>query len=160
MKKIVTAAVVWIVASSQPVFAQVSNILPSYYAVKDALVAGDADAAAARAGELVKAIGGVDMSNMQEKEHRAFMEVKDKLALDARHISEKKEISHQREHFAKLSANMMALAKAVKLSDQPIYEDYCPMKKATWLSSEAAIKNPYYGNTMLTCGKVRATLKP
>jgi hypothetical protein len=34
------------------------------------------------------------------------------------------------------------------------------MKKASWLSSEAAIKNPYFGSAMLTCGKVTATLKP
>jgi hypothetical protein len=36
---------------------------------------------------------------------------------------------------------------------------YCPMKKANWLSSSATIKNPYYGNSMLTCGKVVETLK-
>ena len=154
------AVVVLITVSFQHVFAQVPNILPSYYGVKDALVAGDADAAAAKAGELLKAIDGVDMSKMPEKDHTAFMAIKDKLAFDARHISEKKEVGHQREHFASLSTNMMTLAKAVRLSEQPIYEDYCPMKKATWLTNDAAIKNPYYGSAMLTCGKVKTTLKP
>jgi len=33
------------------------------------------------------------------------------------------------------------------------------MKKAYWLSSEAAIKNPYFGNAMLACGKITETLK-
>jgi hypothetical protein len=28
-----------------------------------------------------------------------------------------------------------------------------------WLSSEAVIKNPYYGKAMLTCGKVTETIK-
>jgi hypothetical protein len=51
------------------------------------------------------------------------------------------------------------LAKAVKLSVQPVYQDYCPMKKAYWLSSEAAIKNPYYGSQMLSCGKINDTIK-
>ncbi|MBN8853792.1 MAG: hypothetical protein BGO55_11265 [Sphingobacteriales bacterium 50-39] len=160
MKKIFMAVVVLIAVSSQHLFAQVSNILPSYYGVKDALVAGDANAAAARAGELLKAIDGVDMSKMPGKDHTAFMAVKDKLAFDARHISEKKEIGHQREHFASLSTNMMTLAKDVKLSEQAIYEDYCPMKKATWLTNDQTIKNPYYGSSMLTCGKIKSTLKP
>jgi hypothetical protein len=33
------------------------------------------------------------------------------------------------------------------------------MKKMYWLSSEAAIKNPYYGKMMLTCGSVTETIK-
>ncbi|HVV04235.1 MAG TPA: DUF3347 domain-containing protein [Puia sp.] len=159
MKKIFMAVVVLITVSSRHVFAQVSDILPSYYGIKDALVSGDANAAATKAGELLKAIDGVDMSKMPEKDHTAFMAVKDKLAFDARHISEKKEIGHQREHFVNLSTNMMTLARAVRLSEQPIYEDYCPMKKATWLTNAPAIKNPYYGSSMLTCGKVKTTLK-
>jgi len=154
------AVVVLITVSSQHVFAQVSNILPSYYGVKDALVAGDANVAAVRAGELLKAIEGVDMNKMPEKDHTAFMALKDKLTFDARHISEMKEIAHQREHFATLSTNMMTLAKDVRLSEQAIYEDYCPMKKAVWLTNDQEIKNPYYGSSMLTCGKVRTTLKP
>jgi len=160
MKKIFMAVVVLITVSSQHIFAQVSEILPSYYGVKDALVAGDANAAAAKAGEFLKAINGVDMNKMPEKDHTAFMAIKDKISFDARHISEKKEVGHQREHFASLSTNMMTLAKTVRLSEQPIYEDYCPMKKATWLTNDPAIKNPYYGSSMLTCGKVKTTLKP
>jgi hypothetical protein len=160
MKKVFMAVMVLITVSSQQLFAQVSDILPSYYGVKDALVAGDANAASTKAGELLKAIGGVDMSKMPEKDHTAFMAVKDKLAFDGRHISEKKDIGHQREHFASLSTNMMTLAKSVRLSEQAIYEDYCPMKKATWLTNDETIKNPYYGSSMLTCGKVKTTLKP
>jgi len=34
------------------------------------------------------------------------------------------------------------------------------MKKAVWLSNEKAIKNPYYGSQMLTCGKVVETINP
>jgi hypothetical protein len=34
------------------------------------------------------------------------------------------------------------------------------MKKAYWLSGDAAIKNPYFGSSMLTCGKVSTTINP
>ena len=163
MKKIFFAAALVAAVFVQPVFAQqptLSPILSDYYGVKDALVAGDAKVAAARAGDMMKAIAGVDMKTLPEKDHMAYMSLKEKLSFDARHISESTDLSHQREHFTALSANMDAFAKKAHLSNDPIYEDYCPMKKAYWLSSGTDIRNPYFGQSMLTCGKVNATLKP
>lgn len=148
----------FIQASAKP--ADLSPVLNRYYQVKDALVAGDAAAAATAAGEMLKAINAVDMNSMTPADHTAFMALDDKLAFDARHISESKDINHQREHFTSLSANMYKLARQVKLSAQPIYEDYCPMRKAYWLSSDMAIRNPYLGSTMPSCGKVAATIQP
>jgi len=136
-----------------------STFLALYYQVKDALVSSDAATASVKAGELYKAIEGVDEKTLSKKEDDAFKSLHYKLSYDARHISEVKELPHQREHFASLSLNMYALAKAVNLSVQPVYEQYCPMKNAYWLSNETSIKNPYYGSNMLTCGEVKDTLK-
>lgn len=163
MKKLFFAVILCIPFFSQPVFAQssgLSPILTAYYQVKDALVAGDPKTAAASAGGMFKAINGVDMTALAPKDHQAFMALQDKLAYDSRHISESTDINHQREHFTSLSANLFKLARQARLSDQPIYEDYCPMKKAYWLSSDVAIKNPYFGSSMPTCGKVSTTLNP
>jgi len=145
------------VQAQQP---ELNSILTNYYTLKDALVRDDAKDAAGAAGELFKSINNINMSAIPMKDHNTFMSLKDKLSFDSRHISESTDIHHQREHFTSLSANMVALAKQATLSQQPVYEDYCPMKKAYWLSSGTAIKNPYYGSSMLTCGKVAATLKP
>ena len=119
-----------------------SPILNNYYRVKNALVTGDASAAATAAGELLQAITGFDMQSMTPAGHTAFMDLKDKLAYDARHISKSTDINHQREHFTSLSANLIKLTKKINLSPKPIYEDYCPMRKAYWLSSDTAIKTP------------------
>jgi hypothetical protein len=81
------------------------------------------------------------------------------LLKDAGKIVESNDLAKQREVFSNFSDNLIAVAKAVKLSDKEIYLQYCPMKKASWLSSEKAIKNPYYGSSMLTCGTVKETLK-
>ena len=62
------------------------------------------------------------------------------------------------EVFKKRQNHMATLAKAVKLTGDPIYKQYCPMKKTNWLSNEKAIKNPYYGNAMLTCGNIAETI--
>jgi Protein of unknown function (DUF3347) len=146
-------------ASDSVKTASISQLLPIYYSIKDALVAGKSEVAATKAAEFVKAINSIDMKAFSTVDHNAFMAVNEKLAFDAEHIAETKEIAHQRDHFKTFSDNLFNFAKTVKLSAQPVYQQYCPMKKAAWLSSEPAIKNPYYGSAMLTCGSIKATLK-
>lgn len=164
MKKIFLLVAFIATAFTQQLFAQdtkassLSALLPSYYDIKNALISSDATATASKAGDFLKAINGVDMKSLPEADMTALMPLQEKLAFDVRHISESKDIAHQREHFANFSANFFKLAKAVKLTDQAVYYDYCPMKKSYWLSANAAIKNPYFGSQMLTCGTVAETL--
>ncbi|WP_238395321.1 DUF3347 domain-containing protein [Mucilaginibacter sp. UC70_90] len=164
MKKIFLMVALIATIFTQQLFAQatkstaLSTLLKSYYGVKNALVASNSADAATSSADFAKAIASVDMKTLAAPDMETFMSLQEKLAFDARHISESKDIAHQREHFANLSANFFKLAKAVKLTDEAIYYDYCPMKKSYWLSADAAIKNPYYGSQMLTCGKVSETL--
>ena len=139
--------------------AQLASLLTSYYDIKNALVNGDAGTAASGGAQLVKNLNEVDMHSLPEAGHNAFMAVKDKLKADAASIAATGKIEAQRVAFSSLSNTIYTLAKAAGLSDSPIYQQYCPMKKMYWLSSETAIKNPYYGKMMLTCGKVTDTLK-
>jgi hypothetical protein len=132
---------------------QLSQLLIQYYNVKDALIAGNGTLASLKADEFIKAANSIDYKVISEGNINALLK-------DASPISETKDIKVQRGHFTNLSNNMATLAKAIKLTDQPIYHAYCPMKKADWLSSDQAIKNPYYGNAMLTCGKVVETINP
>ncbi len=131
-----------------------SSLLPLYFGLKNALVNSDASSASAKAGALVNAISSVDMKLLSPAESKVFMSLQSKLIYDARHIAEVQKIEHQREHFANLSNNMYSLAKSIRLSDQPVYRDYCPMKKAYWLSADKEIKNPYYGSEMPDCGDI------
>ncbi|MEO7212004.1 MAG: DUF3347 domain-containing protein [Mucilaginibacter sp.] len=164
MKKIFLLVALIATVSTQLLFAQdtkstsLTPLLVSYYDIKDALIKSNSVDAATHAGEFLKAVNSVDMKSLPTADRSTFMAAQEKLAFDARHISESKDIAHQREHFANFSANFFKLAKAVKLTDKPVYYSYCPMKKSYWLSSEDAIKNPYYGSQMLTCGKVTETL--
>ncbi len=49
------------------------------------------------------------------------------------------------------------------LSDGTVYYQDCPMvngdKGAFWLSTFREIKNPYFGEAMLSCGETRETLE-
>jgi hypothetical protein len=159
--KILILAVFGLFSFSVKTFSQsaLSGLLPLYLDLKNALVKDDATDASKKATALLNAINNVDTKSLSAKDQDVFSPLKAKLSYDARHISEVNKIDHQREHFASLSLNMYTLAKSVKLSNQPIYEEYCPMKKAYWLSAESEIKNPYFGNQMLTCGNVANTLQ-
>ncbi|ARS38265.1 hypothetical protein CA265_00610 [Sphingobacteriaceae bacterium GW460-11-11-14-LB5] len=126
--------------------------LQAYYDVKDALIGSNAGLAGTKATVLINAIKASEKTN-------ASKALRDKILFDAEHIAESKDIEHQRDHFTSLSTDFYALVKAIKLNDKPVYYAYCPMKKSYWLSEGEAIKNPYYGNKMLTCGKVAEVLK-
>ena len=141
---------------------QLNAVFESYFAVKDALVKTDGNTASAKAKDLSNVISAVKMETLTTDEHNVWMEVMKDLAFDAEHISDTKEIGHQRDHFMSLSKNMYELIKVSK-SETPIYYQHCPManggKGANWLSKEDAIKNPYYGSQMLTCGSTVETIK-
>lgn len=154
MKKIFLVIAVLAITSSQNLFSQdtlskqATQLLDSYYQLKDNLVKGNAKAAATTASELINAVNKIGKVNDI---------IKGNLLKEATTISQTEELKLQRERFAILSDNMIELAKTTKLSTDPVYQQYCPMKKASWLSNEKGIKNPYYGNAMLTCGTVKAT---
>lgn len=130
---------------------QLSQLLTKYYNIKDALIIGNARLASGKASEFIKVANTIDYKLISEGNINALLK-------DANPISESKDINVQRNHFSNLSNNMAILAKSIKLTNEPIYHDYCPMKKANWLSNEKAIKNPYYGNAMLSCGNVVDTI--
>ena len=129
---------------------QLPQLLSLYYNIKNALVAGNSNLASAKAEEFVKFANGIDYKIISEGNINTLIK-------DAGKISVTNDISKQREYFANFSHNIIAVAKAIKLTDEPIYQVYCPMKKTYWLSSEKEIKNPYYGSSMLTCGQVVET---
>lgn len=134
---------------------QLKSVFNNYFSVKDALVKSDANTTSTKAKELLTALDAVQMNKLSNEEHTVWMKVMKDLAFDAGHIAETKDVAHQRDHFMSLSKNMYELIK-VSNQETPVYYQHCPMankgKGANWLSKENAIKNPYYGSQMLTCG--------
>lgn len=141
---------------------QLKSIFDNYFALKDALVKSDGALASANAKALLTAINAVKMDKLTTEEHTVWMKVMKDLAFDTEHIEETKDVGHQRDHFTSLSKNMYELIKVSKY-ETPVYYQYCPMyndgKGANWLSKENVVKNPYYGSSMLSCGKTVETIK-
>lgn len=134
-------------------------VFSSYFGLKDALVASDGTAATAQAKALGEALGGVRMDALSTKAHSAWMKLMKPLTAQATTIATAKDITAQRKAFAVLSERMEELLTASPRAT-PVYVAHCPMYEggADWLSLEQPIKNPFYGNKMLSCGKVTETI--
>jgi hypothetical protein len=157
MKKIIIAFVFLLTmaqihAQDKIVSERLQQTLQSYYHIKDALVAGDTKTVSDNATKFIKHLNGISYQLISEGNVHILLK-------GASHITDAKNIEEQRAAFVNFSSNMAEVVKHIKFSPEPVYLQYCPMKKATWLSQEKNIKNPYYGNAMLTCGKVTETIQ-
>lgn len=71
-------------------------------------------------------------------------------------------LKEQRSNFVLLSDQFVAIMPGMNNPDKPVYVLHCPMANnnlgSDWLSWEKEIRNPYYGEAMLSCGEVRRVL--
>lgn len=143
MKKLVLALIVALSVFSA-VAQNTDNLVNNYVHVKDALINSDGKSAAAAIVKLYESIKGD-----AEFAHRPdLLKATEKLRQAGN------DIDKQRAAFNDVSTLLWKLVKTSDNASQAVYYQYCPMKKAYWLSTEKDIKNPYYGSAMLTCGKV------
>ena len=143
--------------------ASVDDAVTAYLHLKNALTNDNGREAAEGVKHLQDAMLKLDNASFAADQKKVYDEVKEDINEHAEHISTNAEkIAHQREHFDMLSKDMYDLVKSVKPS-QTLYKDHCPMfndgKGAIWLSEAKEIKNPYYGQKMLTCGKQQEEIK-
>ncbi len=131
-------------AAAEPISEDVRHpLLENYVQLKNALVQSEPEKAAAAAKSMAeKATGEISES--------------------AAAIAESTDLAVQRDHFFTLSNAMYTYVKNQESLGQKVYWQYCPMARdnegANWLSLESEIRNPYFGDAMLTCGAVQEEL--
>ena len=137
-------------------------VFETYFELKNTLVASDSKLASAKAKQLLNVIHVVKMEALESNVHIVWMKVMSNLKSDTDAIATANDIAKQRKYFITLSENMYQLM-AISKMETPIYVQHCPMandgKGANWLSKDSAVKNPYYGSMMLSCGKTVETIK-
>lgn len=115
-----------------------------YIHLKTALVNSDVNEARSGAKMLMKNTDDTSFKDMLSK------------------ISEASDIKVQRTVFSDVTEKMTAIVDA-SISSGEVYKQFCPMafnnEGGYWLSSEEEIRNPYFGDKMLKCGKVTETIK-
>lgn len=119
-------------------------IFESYLEVKNALVETNSKKAQEAAAKLNKHLG-------ENKE----------IAGIAQELAQTADVNKQREVFSKLTAAIEPVLEK-SISGGKIYKQFCPMafegKGDYWFSSSDQIRNPYYGDKMLKCGRVEKTI--
>ncbi len=134
------------------------SIIGNYMDVKDALVASNPEQAGSSsklALNGLKKIIEADLDKMTKEHLNKIVEMFTK-------ISNTADLGSQRDHFITLSENMISISTNLKEISSALFVQNCPManknKGADWLSWEKEIRNPYYGEAMMTCGEVKQVI--
>lgn len=132
---------------SYTAFAQHTNkLVNDYIVIKNALVNGDSQSTSSALSAFEQDLTAAgDFSG------------RDALVKATATMKKATNVEEQRNALNNLSTSLWSVVKASDKLDTSFYYQYCPMKKAYWISEVQAIKNPYYGTGMLTCGKIVET---
>ena len=139
---------------SESVQQQLKGVLPNYYTMKDAFVESDSKKVSQLASEMNTKLTTIKENELGGMEQKNIKKSKELLSM----ISESDDLENQRNHFVGLNQTIIPLFKNVEGFSKTVFVQKCPMansnKGASWLSTEQEIRNPYYGEAMMTCGSV------
>jgi|SRR5690554_908954 len=136
---------------------QSKQVLADYMSLKDALVATDEKAAANAGKKLENTLKNFKVDSYTSDDQKELKEIIETATEHAEHIG-RSDIAHQREHFQMLTKDITDMV-AITGTANTLYQQFCPMyagnKGGAWLSMEKEIRNPYFGDKMMKCGKVQ-----
>lgn len=141
----------------------VKEIVDHYLHVKNALTNDNATEAASGSKAMEAALGKLDKSILTAEQKATYDKIEERLiALSELIAKSGNDIKLQREQFVLMSESVYELVKHFG-AGRPLYHDYCPMARddqgAMWISEVKEIKNPYFGDQMLSCGSVEEVIK-
>ena len=138
---------------------EMATLIPAYLKMKDALVAGDVPVAQAGARELGRLMAAIPTNGLGADEKSVHEDSKDQVKA----IADSEVLETQRKHFVRLNEVLIPAIETSGSGAQTLYVQTCPMannnKGAIWLSAQKEIRNPYYGDAMLSCGRVISTIQ-
>lgn len=143
---------------------QLTAFMKAYFPIKNALVKSDAKETQKTIDPAKVSLAKVDMKLLGGKAHDIWMDLLKPMQGSLDKIAQTSDVEEQRKHFETLSDNLIEAVEYFGVVENTIYRQYCPMafrdKGAYWLSAEKEIRNPYFGDKMLTCGEVKGTYQP
>lgn len=134
------------------------SVLPSYFNIKNALVLGNATEVSEYSKNLLESIVSINESDLNNMGKLHFSRLEELLGK----VASSEDLKYQRDIFIELNENMVPIVMNIGGMENPVYIQKCPMannnKGAFWISSEKEIRNPYYGEQMMTCGSIIDTI--
>ena len=133
------------------------QVVRSYEAVRLSLINDTTDGVVGHGRQIVKSLDGLagdfsarkaGIDAAQAEEIRALLP---QLRAAALTLVEAPDLASSRDAFYELSKPLVRWRKAA-IVEVPALA-YCPMAKRSWLQPDGDLGNPYYGQSMLTCGE-------
>ena len=142
---------------------QLEEVFTAYVDLKNAFISADAGKAKEEAKDTEQALARVDMKLLSGAAHNDWMTYLSPIESALKEIQGSDDIEAQRKAFSTVSDNLYKSIRAFGLDGKEAYYEYCPMAfnnaGAYWLSENEKIRNPYFGDKMLTCGEVKEKLQ-
>ncbi|MFC1582392.1 efflux RND transporter periplasmic adaptor subunit [Planctomycetota bacterium] len=140
-------------------------LFEAYFSLQKALADDDAAAAARNSKHIQEALAAIEAGGLNKEAMGAWKEISGELKTIVQALLKASAIEKQREHFSQLSESLVQVAgKFGHTLKSPVVRFACSMafkgRGATWLQSNADLKNPYYGGAMLKCGDMVESFVP
>lgn len=141
----------------------IKPLVLEYIALKNALVDDDITAAKTSAKAFRDNLSTISLSLFTGESHNVWMKYNSRIAQSIKQVADAENIAEVRSNFLALSEAMIGLVETFRPIAENLYIQHCPMansdKGADWLSLSKEIRNPYFGEAMLTCGEVTKEIK-
>jgi Cu(I)/Ag(I) efflux system membrane fusion protein len=138
-------------------------LFTEYLVMKDALTNDNLEVAKKAGSNILKTVDGLNMALFTGESHNVWMGLSSDLKNTLQHVQHFKTLEEIRKAFQQVSNTMIGLETSFNTNDEALYVMHCPMannnKGADWLSISKEVKNPYYGQSMLTCGEITKEIK-
>ena len=122
----------------------VKSVLDHYLKIQETLAKDSIKSVDEQATAIAKAVKGDDMKMLAPD-----------VAKQADTLAQAKNLEAARDAFKPLSASLIKYLADNKAGVGTYHEAYCPTVKASWLQTGKAVKNPYMGKQMLSCGELK-----
>jgi Cu(I)/Ag(I) efflux system membrane fusion protein len=142
---------------------QLNTVYDQYIVLKNAFVQSDRNNIKQAAQMVEQALSKVDMKLLTGDTHTQWMDLLASLNYQIKQIASAGVLEGQRKAFSVFNNQFYKTIKTFGLMGKTVYYQFCPMAfdnaGAYWLSETEAIRNPYFGDSMLTCGETKEILK-
>ena len=151
------------VSVSQKAKDALKPLFTEYLSMKDALTNDNLENAKKAGSNILKTVDGLNMALFTGESHNVWMGLSSDLKNTLQHVQHFKTLEEIRKAFQQVSNIIIGLETSFNPNDEALYVMHCPMannnKGADWVSTSKEVKNPYYGQSMPTCGEVTKEIK-
>ncbi|MFD1140842.1 efflux RND transporter periplasmic adaptor subunit [Larkinella insperata] len=129
----------------------------------ESLIASDPAKARAEAAAARKTLEAINRKQLPGSAHQDWMKQLSRMQTALSSLAATADLEKQRSAYAQFSDGLYHSIKMFGIEDKPVFRQFCPMAQNNqggyWLSDKKAIRNPYFGEQMLTCGETKEEIR-